>query len=81
MVGKAFAEIKVVYVENLPFRTDVHHDSVLGGLVNDLLDVKGRGLSELVPDLEARIDRVVYELFNLTEEEIKVVSTKSIEVQ
>ena len=76
MVGKAFAEIKVVYVENLPFRSDVHYDSVLGDLVNDLLTVKERGLSELVPDLEARIDKVVYELFNLTEEEIKVVSIK-----
>ena len=42
-------------------------------LVNTILDLKKENSSADTTDLEAEIDRLVYELYDLTEEEIAIV--------
>ncbi|HYM19793.1 MAG TPA: TaqI-like C-terminal specificity domain-containing protein [Candidatus Kapabacteria bacterium] len=89
--GKAFAEVKAVYVKSLPFRNldlanpgDKHrHDEVVN-LVDQILEAKKRlatarsesertQLERKCEYLDAEIDKRVYELYGLTEEEIAVV--------
>jgi len=74
MVGKIFAEIKVVYVEELPIII-VAKESELNiiELVEKILSLKRSDSSVNTSSLEAEIDQLVYKLYGLTEEEIKIV--------
>ena len=74
MVGKVFAEIKVVYVEQLPIphATEDQQTAIII-LVQQILAAPD---SPEVPRLEAEIDRLVYALYNLTDEEIALVEGK-----
>ncbi len=45
-------------------------------LVNQILAIKRRNISKDTSDLESEIDHLVYNLYNLTEEEIKIVEGK-----
>jgi len=91
MVGKVFAEIKVIYVERLPIRridfdnpADValHDKMVL--LVERMQDLNKKKAAEKNPNIldqletqisatDRQIDRLVYQLYNLTPEEIAIV--------
>ena len=91
MIGKVFAEIKVIYVERLPIRTidfcnpaeKAQHDKLVG-LVDKMLALtpKLRGatsesekatMQNAINTTDAEIDHLVYELYGLTEAEIKIV--------
>jgi hypothetical protein len=75
MQGKIFAEIKVVYVEQLPIpaATDAQQVSIVERVQQILADPD----SPEVRRLEAEIDRLVYTLYGLTEEEIALVEVKA----
>ncbi len=91
MVGKVFAEVKVIYVERLPIRTidfnkpdeKKKHDNMVQ-LVEQIL-VLNKQLPEAktsheqtliqrqIDATDKQIDKLVYELYELTPEEIKIV--------
>jgi hypothetical protein len=71
MQGKVFAEIKVVYVEQLPIPPAT--DAQQAPIVERVQKILAAPDSPDVPHLEAEIDRLVYALYGLTEEEIAVV--------
>jgi hypothetical protein len=75
MLGKVFAEIKVVYVEHLPIPdVPMEKQSQIVTLVNKILEAKITG--ENTSGYEAEIDRLVYALYGLTDEEIAAVEGK-----
>ncbi len=91
MVGKVFAEIKVIYVERLPIRTInpsdpadvVRHDKMVT-LVERMLDLNKRLpvartdqeqtlIKRQIAATDKEIYELVYELYELTDEERKIV--------
>ena len=91
MVGKVFAEIKVIYVERLPikpidFSNPVEkgrHDKIVN-LVSNLLKLneqlqstklesQRQQIQRAIDHAEKKIDVLVYGLYGLSEEEIKIV--------
>mgnify|MGYP001587704309 FL=1 len=74
MVGKVFAEIKVIYVERLPiFPASASQQAPIIKRVKAILADPG---SPDVPRLEKEIDEMVYALYGLTPDEIKIVESK-----
>ncbi|MEI6702653.1 MAG: TaqI-like C-terminal specificity domain-containing protein, partial [Deltaproteobacteria bacterium] len=77
MKGKVFAEIKVVYVENLPIPNAItEQQKPVTDLVDQILAAKKADAKADTTDLEKRIDELVYQLYGLTDEEIEVVEGK-----
>ncbi len=91
MVGKVFAEIKVIYVERLPIHIinfdrpedKARHDSMVG-LVEQMLALNKQlavaktahektALQRQIDATDNRIDNLVYDLYGLSDEEIKIV--------
>ncbi len=74
MIGKTFAEIKVVYIENLPI-INVNEASQLPfiTLVDKILSAKKTDPQADTSQWEKAIDEKVYELYGLSQEEIKIV--------
>lgn len=91
MIGKVFAEIKVIYVERLPISKLHHSDhnqeslhSQMVSLVDSMLSLHKKlqsakteqdrtFIQRQIASTDREIDRLVYELYGLTEEEIKIV--------
>jgi hypothetical protein len=74
MIGKPFAEIKVVYVENLPLKkVDTMEQGSIISIVDEILGIKKGNPQVDTSALENKIDLLVYKLFNLSKEEIKIV--------
>jgi hypothetical protein len=91
MVGKVFAEIKVVYVERLPIHVIDFSDSIakarydrMVSLVNQILSIHRQlqeartpheqtALQRQIEATDKQIDRLVYELYELTDDEIDIV--------
>ena len=46
------------------------------GLVDEILKIKSENSSGDVSEIEREIDKIVYELYDLSEEEIKIVESK-----
>ena len=73
MVGKVFAEIKVIYVERLPiFPASASQQAPIIKRVKAILADPGSP----DPRLEKEIDEMVYTLYGLTPDEIKIVESK-----
>jgi len=83
--GRAFAQVKTVNVKNLPFviPDKSKHDTIVS-LVDKIIDFKQKEATEVSDHqksiinrqntaFEKEIDKIVYELYNLTAEEIKIV--------
>ncbi len=70
MIGKVFAEIKVVYVERLPIpiATELERKEI-EELVQKCLDAKGQNVQQW----EQEIDQIVARLYGLSEEEMKII--------
>jgi len=74
MVGKVFAEIKVVYVERLPIlAVESEKQRPVERLVERILAVKQRDAEADVSALEREIDELVYALYGLTPDEIALI--------
>ncbi len=89
--GKAFAEVKVVNVEKLPIRTiPESQQQPIIQLVNEMLSLNKRlneigdkkiderwNIEEKIRKTDAEIDQMVYKLYGLTEEEIRIIEETS----
>ncbi len=65
-----FFEFKPMYVSQIPIVTATESEcKAIETLVQKCLDAKGKG----VEDIEKEIDKLVYQLYGLTEEEIEIV--------
>ena len=95
MIGKVFAEIKVIYVERLPIRAinfsdksdKAAHDRMVK-LVEQMLELHRQlaaartpqekiALERQIAATDTQIDRLVYDLYGLTADEIKIVEGKA----
>jgi tRNA1(Val) A37 N6-methylase TrmN6 len=75
--GRTFAQVKTVYIKQLPIiKTNISNQQQLITLVDRILAAKQADLKADTSALEREIDRLVYELYGLTEEEIKIVEGK-----
>jgi len=85
--GRAFAQVKTINVKNLPFilPDKTKHDALVS-LVDKMLDLKQKEAAEVsdhlktvitrqIDAIDKAIDTAVYELYNLTAEEIKIVES------
>ena len=72
----AFTKAKIFHYYELPIRiaTAAQQKPIIA-LVDEILTKKKQNSSEDTTDLEGKIDKLVYELYGLTDEEIKVVET------
>jgi type I restriction-modification system DNA methylase subunit len=70
--GRIFAEVKVVNLNKLPIKLVVNQQEIIAK-VFEILSVKKQNSSANTAELESQIDQLVYQLYELTEEEIKIV--------
>jgi hypothetical protein len=88
--GRVFAQVKTVNVKKLPFVVPdkARHDKLVS-LVDQMLVLKKKEQAEAVPQtktmigrqiqaVDTQIDTLVYELYGLTEDEIKIVEREDI---
>ena len=73
-VRGGFMEMRIIFMEQLPIpsATDAQKTSIIERVRNILADPD----SPAIPQLEAEIDQLVYELYGLTDEEIGVVNRR-----
>jgi len=72
--GRAFAQVKTVDIKNLPLKlVDKDKQNFFVELVDQILTAKKSDPSADTTALEIEIDQLVYQLYGLTEEEIKIV--------
>ena len=71
--GRAFAQVKTVDIKNLPFVFDDKLEFALNLKVDQILTLKKENPAADTSALEREIDVMVYALYGLTEEEIKIV--------
>jgi hypothetical protein len=78
--GRAFAEVKIVNLKKLPVKTPGDYQTTFAKMVDEILNIiKGidfdanTNKQAKVKSLEAEIDQLVYKLYDLTPEEIKIV--------
>ena len=64
--------IKPKYIEQLPLPKQIN-SSDLENLVSEIISLKGNNLEVETSVLENQIDQLVYQLYDLTEEEIKII--------
>ena len=72
-----FFEFKPMYVSQIPIAKSTEHDrKLLEQIVNQILTTKKSNPQADITALETEIARLVYQLYGLTEEEIKIVEGK-----
>ncbi|QQS65522.1 MAG: hypothetical protein IPP08_06930 [Chlorobiota bacterium] len=69
----AFPKILVYDVNNFPLPKHIDNFSIIETLIKQILTKKSQNYSADTKDLENQIDQLVYQLYDLTEEEIKIV--------
>ena len=72
-LGNTFVETKIIHILKLPFLKDLLESTVLLGKITELITSKEENKNFITTALEAQIDQLVYQLYGLTEEEIKIV--------
>ena len=72
--GKVFAQVKIMYIDPLPIKDcNREQQKPIIDLVDKILAAKKADNTADTSAMEAEIDRLVYSLYGLTEEEIKIV--------
>jgi type I restriction-modification system DNA methylase subunit len=75
--GRAFAQVKIDYVNELPIIVNVDYEKNIIKIVDQILTVKKSNPNADTTILEQQIEQLVYELYGLTEAEIKIVEGKT----
>ena len=76
--GEALAEVKAMHLDQLPIKlADNSTQEKIETLVDQILTKKSQDYSADTSDLENQIDQLVYQLYELTEEEIKIIEGSS----
>jgi len=77
--GNLFPQVRISSVENLPIKlADEISQKKIEGLVDQILSGKKKNPFSNLDPLEEEIDRLVYKLYELTDEEIRIVETSEI---
>lgn len=74
--NRVFAEVKPINIRKLPIikcSNDKQQNIII--LVDELLNIKKQNPTTDTSDLERQIDQLVYQLYDLTEEEIKIIES------
>lgn len=71
--GRIFAQVKIDYVNELPIKIIESETQKYVSIVNKILAAKKQDPNSDTSILEKEIDQLVYQLYGLTEEEIKIV--------
>jgi hypothetical protein len=71
--GKAFAEVKGINIKQLPIVSGTKYDNIIIEKVDEILAIKKDNPMADTSALEREIDWMVYGLYGLSEEEIKIV--------
>jgi ABC-type phosphate/phosphonate transport system substrate-binding protein len=71
--GKAVAQIKTIDVKNFPFIYSKKLESSMIEKIDEILSSKAANPEADTKILESEIDQLVYQLYDLTEEEIKII--------
>jgi hypothetical protein len=72
--GRAMAQTDIETVESLPIRlSGINQKKNIISLVDQILTLKKQNKDADTKDLESQIDQLVYQLYGLTDEEIKIV--------
>ena len=72
--GRVFPQVKLTHLKKLPIvLPDEQQGKELGELVNKIMNKKQNDPTADTGYLESKIDRLVYQLYGLTEDEIKIV--------
>ncbi len=74
--GKILAQVKTGLVEQLPATYDKKREAEVVELVDSLISLKRKNPNADVSELENRLDRIVCEIFNLSEEDTNRVLTQ-----
>ncbi len=75
--GRAFAQVKGVNLNLLPIKAiPIEEQQSFIKIVGIILDLKKENPDEDTTPIEAQIDQLVYELYGLTEDEIRIVEGK-----
>ena len=76
-MGKKKGDILELYAKplnDIPIKdTTVELKRQLTDLVNEIIEIKSKSLNPDVNNLENRINRTVYEIYGLTDTEIKII--------
>ena len=76
--GKVFAKISLTNLGEFPFPEIGKNDLMkLSNLVKQITSIKSKDLKEYIVSLENQIDQLIYQLYELTEEEIGIVEGAS----
>lgn len=70
--GKVFAQIKIEILRQLPIKNSKNQKTIVK-IVNEILSAKAANPKADTSALEKQIDEMVYKLYDLTEEEIKII--------
>lgn len=77
--GRVFPQVKLTYLKQLPFCVcEKEKQQVLIDLVDKILLIKAKDQSVDTSSIENKIDRIVYELYGLTNHEVKKVNPDEI---
>jgi len=68
-----FPKIRLEEFKNLPIPKNMNDSNQLGGLVEDILNIKSQNPNADTSILLMELDKIVYLLYELTDEEIKIV--------
>ena len=60
-------------INNIPIKNEVDVLNSIGNISKQIVEIKSQNLNDDVIGLETQIDKIVYELYGLTEEEIAIV--------
>ena len=74
-IGETLAEVKKENVEKLLIKIPENQQSIIN-CVNQILSIKKENSTAEISDLEKRIDRLVYKLYELEEHEIKLIENQ-----
>ncbi|MBD1214134.1 MAG: Eco57I restriction-modification methylase domain-containing protein, partial [Dolichospermum circinale Clear-D4] len=74
--SRTFAEVKPINIRKLPIIvTDLHQRHILMNIVTKILNAKKSDPNADTTALETEIDQMVYQLYNLTAEEIQIIES------
>jgi type II restriction/modification system DNA methylase subunit YeeA len=71
--GRTFAQVKIDYVNELPIIVNSANEKTIIQIVDKILTAKKSDPNADTTALETEIDQLVYQLYELTAEEIKII--------
>ena len=76
-LGNTFVETKIIHLLKLPFVKQLLESTTITECVNNLISLKRLNRNFDTSAIERQIDLIIYKIYNLTEEEIKIIEETS----